>query len=648
MKIKFKTLTLKNFSSYGNTPAEIHLDQDSMTLLIGLSGSGKTTILNALSFVLFDKFQRDIKKAEIVNETNGKNCEVTLTFEMGGSQYKVIRGIKNPITFQLTKDGVDLPEQNRNQKFFEQDVLRMNFKTFSKMVSITSKKHVPFMDLEMAERRALVDDIFDLGVLSKMKLLQKNRLTSLQYTIEGLNSKIENEKRIIAKNNTTIESLKIAAERGSDELKAEVLKLDLAVELANEKIAAIVTEKSTLETDIKPLIEKIKEHNAGIAEIDTLGKQDIALAERKIRLLKDKENEIRTLLRDKEVKISLLQTKISSNTAKIDKIKANTVCMACNQAIAQELIESQVKELEIEIRSDGDKLADNKNEMATVTKNWHTLNVEQQEAATKLKDANANLTSKLMAHRDGGAELNNAYTEKKNAHNMCNERLRSLTMQVDEMTKSLQVRYLKLEKMADLSNDETISTLLRENDEAGISLASKQNDIDDINDQLLVVKEAGDALKDDGIKAYIVSEYLAFLNASIEKYLYAMDLQIKFRLNDDFSENIESVNHHNCSYGRFSDGEGQRIDTAILLALRELCGAISSVDTNLLICDEILDNHLNPEASANMFKALSNVGIDNIVVISHKDVGIIGNIFDQIYVMDNSSGFTEIHEYNGD
>ena len=153
--ILFETIRWKNFLSTGNQFTEINLDKDQTTLIIGNNGAGKSTILDALCFSLFGKSFRKINKPQLVNSTNEKDCVVEIEFRIGNTDWKVRRGIK-PALFEIYRNDTKLDQSasaNDQQKWFEQSVLKMNYKSFTQIVILGSSNFVPFMQLSSANRR---------------------------------------------------------------------------------------------------------------------------------------------------------------------------------------------------------------------------------------------------------------------------------------------------------------------------------------------------------------------------------------------------------------------------------------------------------------------------------------------------------------
>ena len=158
MNIVFKSITWKNFLSTGSAGNTIDFQAAPMTLIAGVSGSGKSTLLCALTFALFGKSFRDVNKPNLVNSINQKNCLVEVTFSIGSTEYRVIRGIK-PTVFEIYSNGIMLNQNAASrdyQKTLEQQILKLNYKTFTQLVILGSSSYVPFMQLPvLSDERSL-------------------------------------------------------------------------------------------------------------------------------------------------------------------------------------------------------------------------------------------------------------------------------------------------------------------------------------------------------------------------------------------------------------------------------------------------------------------------------------------------------------
>ena len=283
--ITFETLKYKNFLSTGNTPTIIQLNKDSATLVVGSNGAGKSTMLDALSFALFGKPHRNINKPQLVNSINGKNCEVEVTFSVGGNRYKVIRAIK-PGKFQIYKNNKLLNQESHTrdyQKVLENNILKLNHKSFHQVVVLGSSSFIPFMQLPAAQRRNVIEDLLDIGIFTKMNILTKDRYSRLKNELNNTNNDINITREKISLQQKHIRELKeidlkqsVKNEKKIQELKDEVdlieqrnkqlqNQFDNAWPSLSKSINDIISNQNTLNSkkttynhDIKSLVKQAK------------------------------------------------------------------------------------------------------------------------------------------------------------------------------------------------------------------------------------------------------------------------------------------------------------------------------------------------------------------------------------------------------
>ena len=191
--INFKSCKWQNFLSTGNDPIEILLDKSPTTLIVGQNGAGKSTLLDALSFALFNKPHRDINKNQLINSINGKKTLVEVEFSIGNQDFRVVRGIK-PARFEIWQNN-NMINQAANardfQKFLEQNILKLNHKSFHQVVVLGSSSFIPFMQLPAWSRRSVIEDLLDINIFSKMNTLLKERNSKIKDELVDINHRIE-------------------------------------------------------------------------------------------------------------------------------------------------------------------------------------------------------------------------------------------------------------------------------------------------------------------------------------------------------------------------------------------------------------------------------------------------------------------------
>lgn len=191
--ILFKSLSYQNFLSTGNTPTIIDLNRSSATLVVGANGAGKSTMLDALSFVLFGKAHRNINKPQLVNSVNQKKLLTTCEFSIGKTEYKIVRGIK-PAVFEIYRNGKMINQESHSrdyQKVLEQNILHLNHKSFHQVVVLGSGNFIPFMQLPANLRRGVIEDLLDINIFTRMNLLVKERYTSLKTEISQTDHQLD-------------------------------------------------------------------------------------------------------------------------------------------------------------------------------------------------------------------------------------------------------------------------------------------------------------------------------------------------------------------------------------------------------------------------------------------------------------------------
>ena len=276
--ILFKRLSYKNFLSSGNQPIEIALDMSQTTLIVGTNGSGKSTLLDALCFVLFNKPFRIIKKEQMVNTINQSDCIVEVEFDVGTKNYLIRRGIK-PNLFEIFCDGKLINQDANNidyQKYLEQNIMKLNYRSFIQVVLLGSSSYEPFMKMKPRYRREVVEEILDIRVFGLMDLILRSQQSDLQKKLTEVRHQCE---LIKTKYETEAKYLKTLEAKGSDNQRVQQNKLeqneknrleyDKKLQSLNEAIAVSQNELSGQETVSKKIKELEKYETKIEQNLDT-------------------------------------------------------------------------------------------------------------------------------------------------------------------------------------------------------------------------------------------------------------------------------------------------------------------------------------------------------------------------------------------
>jgi len=546
--IRFKKIKWKNFLSTGNQWTEIDFEKSSTTLIIGSNGAGKSTVLDALTFVLFNKPFRKITKSQLVNTVNEKDCSVEIDFTVGTRDYRVVRGIK-PSIFEIWVGDNMLNQTaaaNDQQKYLETNILKLNYKSFTQIVVLGSSSFIPFMQLSAPNRREVIEDLLDIRIFSAMNGVVKDKLRHLRDNIkilelrkESLTDKVSMQKKFIEE----IES------RGKQDIKEKVEKKN---GLGNE-IVILTTQNESLNDNVSSLnVDQEKVTGA-----------------------------TKTLLKLNNLK-GKMSNKVSTLTKEHKFFTDNVTCPTCTQNIEESFRLNRIAEVETKAK----ELQDGYKELQFKIKS------EQE------RELQFNTLSKEIT------KLNNDISQNNTKISGFQQQITDLESEIQTLTDQLANRNTEHEKL----------TELREN------LNTTFDELVEKKEELSYKDYVYNLLKDGGVKTKIIKKYLPLINKQVNRYLQMMDFYINFKLNEEFSETIESPIHEDFCYASFSEGEKMRIDLALLFTWREVAAYKNSTNTNLLIMDEVFDSSLDGTGTDEFLKIIRFVIKDaNIFVISHKE-----------------------------
>ena len=567
--IVFKKIRYKNFLSTGNTPIEINLSNSPTTLIIGQNGSGKSTLLDALCWALFNKPFRIIKKEQMINTINSSDCEVEIEFNVGTIQYRVKRSVK-PNLFEIYEDG-SLLNQNASsidyQKYLEQNIMKLNYRSFIQVVILGSSSYEPFMKMKARYRRDVVEEILDVKVFTQMDLILRDQQGQLSKEVLEIHHKSD---LIQTKYETEMKHFKSLSDLNTNDIDDKKLQLE------KQKKA-----KDEYTNKIKEIQSQIDDYNVQLEGKD------------------EADNKLKQLLK--------LETKIEQNLDTHNKsikfFAENETCPVCTQSIDRsfreqkgEQLHKKCAELETGIKkltNEINKVEERINHFGAVSKKLSDLYVDIAKVNTSLEELN-NYSDKI--HQDI-LQLENKQTDSK------------------QIATDLQQLKEELEKTKEQANK--------------------------ITNQKKYVDVLREVLSDKGARGHIIKKYIPIINNLINQYLQAMDFFVSFHLDEEFNETVKSRHRDTFNYNSFSEGEKLRIDLALLFTWRTIAKMKNSVNTNLLILDEIFDSSLDQQGTDDFFKIVNKLKNENLFIISHKG-DILFDKFTNILKFEKYQNFTRL------
>ena len=545
--IIFQKIRWRNFLSTGNQFTEVDFQQNATNLIVGTNGTGKSTVLDALTFSLFNKPFRKINKGQLVNSTNEKDCLVEVDFEINSKEYRVRRGIK-PNLFEIVVDGTPMHKEADDrvmQKMLEENILKVNYKSFTQIVILGSTNFVPFMQLSGSNRREVIEDLLDIRIFSAMNTLIKDKIKGQKDEIRTLDLSKDNIKDKVEMQQNFIEELEKIGKDNIDKKRKKSREL-------GDDICILTSKNEHYEDLVFGLNKELEEVSGANKKL------------KKLNTLKGK-----------------ITQKVSTITKEHKFFTDNTVCPTCSQNIEEEFRVNRITDAQ------------------TKAKELQTGYRELEEAIQKEEEREHQFT-KLSKEI---TKLNNGISKNHTLISGFNRQIRDLESEIQRLTDQHANRNTEQGKLAEFNEN----------------LQQVYKKLADKKEEVMYHDFAYSLLKDDGVKTKIIKKYLPLINQQVNRFLQMMDFYINFKLDEEFSETIESPIHEKFSYASFSEGEKMRIDLALLFTWREVARVKNSVNTNLLIMDEIFDSSLDGFGTDEFLKIIRFVIKDaNVFVISHK------------------------------
>ena len=558
MFVEFKKLSFCNIMSYGASGAEIDF-QAGLNTIKAANGSGKSSILDALTFVLFGKPYRDIKLSELVNTANGKGLEVTCEFKIGTDLYMIRRGLK-PAIFEIYKNGKEmdmLSTKKLNQDEIDK-LLGINLRLFKNIVAVAVTNNKPFLSLPIGDKRALIENIFNIDVLGSMCKDVKKRKTV---------------------NNTELD-LKTTERRG---VVNSIEDNESYIENMRRYIASFNEVK---DANLKTIRENIDKYRK---EIDKRTK-NLAIAESKIKELTEEIGTVpdRSVGESLNMEIGKVQSIIDNINSTLSKLKKSRLCPVCNSPLDEGHARKHIEGMLAEKKS-------------------------------MEKETLPDLMERYRAYSD----TVKTYQEKQSFIQTIRDKARTEEITRSTLETELNKAKQNLEKESGKACPASVDSYVEKLNALRAQSEELNKDIDVLTEKILIDTQLIKILGDDGIKSYFFKKLIKVLNKSVNEYLNKFELKNTTIEFDETMAETMTTNLIPRTYSSYSSGERTRIDMSILLAFFDISRQISNWSCNLLFIDELLDQNIDQSGIEQFVSTLYNLIQLNkkklgIYIISHK------------------------------
>jgi DNA repair exonuclease SbcCD ATPase subunit len=546
---------------------DITVDSDNHRYYTNDVLSHNTAFIDAITFSLYKKAYRNINLPQLVNNINQKDCVAEIEFSIGDTEWMVRRGLA-PNIFEIYKNGEILDQHSsviEQQKWLEQNVLKMSYKTFIQIVILGSSAFIPFMQLVPADRRDVIEDLLDIKLFSSMNILVKEKIKEFKDNVKILSIKKDSYEDKVSMQRNFIDEIE---KRSRDDIQE---KTDTISELFSS-IESLQSKNDEINLDIQKLNETLD---------DLVGVSD----------------KLKTLLANK-TKLTVEAKNLKETT---NFFVNNDVCPTCSQHIDDEFKKSKQKDI--------------KNQMSSLKKTYDSL----------------------ILTIDEETQRQDQFKKTSEETNTLNQKISYNNYQISQAQNRIKELHVQIKRLTDAINNK--------NDEHQ-KLEEYNQTLDDIKTDIAELKEEIHhydyvqlILKDSGVKSRIIEKYLKIINQQINKYLNLLELYVNFNLDSEFNEKITTPTFESFSYGNFSEGQKRRVDLALLFTWRYISTMKNSANTNLLICDEILDGSLDEMGHFAFLKIIKEeMKNSNIFVISHRDG--IEHRFDKVITIEKRGNFT--------
>lgn len=589
MKIEFKTLSFRNFMSYGKNQTTINFLQPGTTLILGenldetangqlSNGVGKTAIMNALTYVLYDKPISDIKVDDLINNINGKDMEVIVEFSKGNNEYRIERrrrsgktGRENHVMLFVngenkTRDSI------KNTDLAIEEIIGMPYDMFVRIVVI-SAIHTPFLDMPVsshyqANQTDFIERLFNLTILSEQALLLKDLIKSTEDSLNIQKTRIEQLEKEHVRYNEQLKAMKNRVETWNNTTKT-------TIKMHEKQLAEI----ESIDIEFEQQIQK---------EIDEL--------ERKIREIQQEKKQLKTMIQRYEKMIEQSSHELKHLTEQR--------CPYCLQPYA---------DAHLKIEQCKTTLEESTKKHSEFLKELELTEEDEKDLLKLLK------ISKKKQKIENIEELLKIHSQK-----------HTIIQKIQDLKKSVNPFLEPLEEL--------INSPIEQIDYTNINTLKKIQDHQQFLLKLLTKK-------DSFVRKALLNKNLPFLNSRLHHYLSQLGLAHKVEFTHEMTANI-SLFGRPLSFGNLSNGQRARVNLALSFAFRDVLQKLHT-PINICMLDEVLDVGLDSvgvQAAARMLKRKAREENLNIYIISHRGDDI-GDIFDKRLVVQMKNGFSNI--YNG-
>lgn len=577
--ITFTEVKMKNFLSVGEDPLVFYLNKSPTTIISGSNGVGKTSIIDAITFSLFGKSFREIKKGSLINSVNQKNSFAEIKFTKGNTSYTILRGQK-PHRLEITCNGM-LMEENpsviETQKYIEKQILGFDFNTFIRVCIMSTMNYTPFMSLSSYERRNFVENMLNLKMFSEMNKLHKAETILLKDEIQTIDTALNVIDTKLTEKHNFITYIKTNTDDDLKGYQASLLENELELKEIEDKLSQLSGKESLIQKPLAAETEKLTEIQNEIYKIKSAR--------------------------------SVNESKVSENNKTISYIENHDDCDLCKQKITDENSDAIIKNLT----------------------SINSLLTESYDASTVLSKNLYDSKEKIEIKISGYTTLKNQLAQKING-------LNSSANIIRRNISSINTNISNLQKKSLLNSDE-VENEVKELQQRHIEM---KEEFETKTEELKISNTLHELLKDTGIKADIIKQYIPMLCAYVNSYLSKLNISLTFDMDENFNEVISTIYADNFTYNNLSAGERTRLDLALAFSWMQVAKAKGSVDTNLLVLDEVLDANLDESGTLAAFDIVNDISKNgsNVFIVSHK-----ANLEEHVtsvLSLEKTDGFTQI------